>query len=58
MAEVKPEVQDGIDTNRNSRALPVYGFDAMKRMMQTDVLIVGLQGLGLEIGKNKTIFPN
>jgi hypothetical protein len=28
----------------------VFGFDAMKKMLATDVLIVGMKGLGVEIG--------
>lgn len=56
MAEIKPEIEDGIDTNRNSRALPVYGFDAMKKMLKTNVLIIGMEGVGLEIGKTENIW--
>ncbi len=46
----KQVIVDGIDTNRDSRQLPVYGFDAMRRMLNTDVFIVGTRGLGVEIG--------
>jgi len=52
MAAIRSEIEDGIDTNLNSRQLPVYGFDAMKRMLSSDVLIVGLKGVGVEIAKN------
>ncbi|TGZ82206.1 putative poly(A) RNA transport protein [Ascodesmis nigricans] len=48
--------QDGshsiIDEGLYSRQLYVLGHEAMKRMSQSDVLIVGLKGLGVEIAKN------
>ena len=40
-----------LDENLYSRQLYVLGPDAMKRMQQSNVLIVGLTGLGVEIGK-------
>lgn len=43
---------DGIDESLYSRQLYVLGHDAMKRMRASDVLIVGLKGLGVEIAKN------
>eukprot|EP01116_Phalansterium_solitarium_P005098 TRINITY_DN1640_c0_g2_i3.p1 TRINITY_DN1640_c0_g2~~TRINITY_DN1640_c0_g2_i3.p1 ORF type:complete len:1022 (+),score=445.16 TRINITY_DN1640_c0_g2_i3:103-3168(+) len=52
MAGVKGEIEDGIDTNLHSRQLPVYGFEAMRRMLASDVLVIGLKGLGVEIAKN------
>lgn len=41
-----------IDEGLYSRQLYVLGHDAMKRMGQSDVLLVGLKGLGIEIAKN------
>ena len=41
-----------IDESLYSRQLYVLGHEAMKRMGQSDVLIVGLGGLGVEIAKN------
>lgn len=40
-----------IDEGLYSRQLYVLGHDAMKRMSASDVLIVGLRGLGVEIGR-------
>lgn len=40
-----------IDENLYSRQLYVIGHDAMQRMQKSNVLIVGLNGLGVEIGK-------
>ncbi|ANB14591.1 E1 ubiquitin-activating protein UBA1 [Sugiyamaella lignohabitans] len=44
-----------IDEGLYSRQLYVLGRDAMKRMAQSNVLIVGLKGLGAEIAKNVTL---
>jgi ubiquitin-activating enzyme E1 len=41
-----------IDESLYSRQLYVLGHEAMKRMGQSDVLVVGLRGLGVEIAKN------
>ena len=41
-----------IDEALYSRQLYVLGAEAMKRMMNSRVLIVGLGGLGVEIAKN------
>ncbi|PWW77708.1 ubiquitin-activating enzyme E1 [Tuber magnatum] len=41
-----------IDEGLYSRQLYVLGHEAMKRMGQSDVLIIGLKGLGVEIAKN------
>lgn len=43
-----------IDESLYSRQLYVLGHEAMKRMGSSNVLIVGLKGLGVEIGKNHT----
>ena len=40
-----------LDVNLYSRQLYVLGAEAMKRMQQSNVLIAGLSGLGVEIGK-------
>ncbi|KAG1907443.1 uncharacterized protein F5891DRAFT_1001804 [Suillus fuscotomentosus] len=41
-----------IDEGLYSRQLYVLGYEAMKKMAASNVLIVGLQGLGAEIAKN------
>ena len=40
-----------IDESLYSRQLYVLGHEAMKRMGASHVLVVGLRGLGVEIGK-------
>ena len=40
-----------IDESLYSRQLYVLGHEAMKRMGASNVLIAGLKGLGVEIGK-------
>jgi ubiquitin-activating enzyme E1 len=40
-----------IDEDFHSRQLYVLGHEAMKKMAESDILIVGLSGLGVEIGK-------
>lgn len=44
--------QDEIDEGLYSRQLYVLGHDAMKRMGQSNILISGMKGLGVEIAKN------
>lgn len=44
--------QGEIDESLYSRQLYVLGHEAMKRMGASNVLIVGLKGLGVEIAKN------
>lgn len=39
-----------LDYNLYNRQLYVLGPDAMKRMQQSNVAIIGLSGLGVEIG--------
>jgi ubiquitin-activating enzyme E1 len=41
-----------IDESLYSRQLYVLGHEAMKRMGLSDILVVGLRGLGVEIAKN------
>ncbi|GAA6033685.1 hypothetical protein JCM8097_004381 [Rhodosporidiobolus ruineniae] len=43
---------DKLDESLYSRQLYVLGHEAMKRMAASDVLIIGLSGLGVEIAKN------
>ncbi|KAI9193586.1 uncharacterized protein BJ171DRAFT_251536 [Polychytrium aggregatum] len=44
----KPQIDEGL----YSRQLYVLGHDAMQKMSTSNVLIVGLKGLGVEIAKN------
>ncbi|KAK9467961.1 hypothetical protein V1512DRAFT_236239 [Lipomyces arxii] len=44
-----------IDEGLYSRQLYVLGAEAMKRMNASNILIVGLKGLGVEIAKNVTL---
>lgn len=46
------EQETRIDEELYSRQLYVLGHDAMRRMMKSKVLVVGLDGLGQEIAKN------
>ena len=41
-----------IDEDLHSRQLAVYGRETMRRLFYANVLISGLHGLGVEIGKN------
>ncbi|KZP12096.1 ubiquitin-activating enzyme E1 [Athelia psychrophila] len=53
MADTKMDVDEAaIDEGLYSRQLYVLGHEAMKRMAVSNVLIVGVQGLGVEIAKN------
>ena len=53
MAEMKDiHVEVEIDEDRESRAIYVWGIEAMQRMRTSKVLISGLNGLGAEIAKN------
>jgi len=51
-AEQLKKVDGEIDESLYSRQLYVLGHEAMKRMGQSNVLVVGLRGLGVEIAKN------
>ncbi|KAF4126940.1 ubiquitin-activating enzyme E1 [Geosmithia morbida] len=44
--------QTEIDESLYSRQLYVLGHEAMKRMSSSNILVVGLKGLGVEIAKN------
>lgn len=43
--------QNEVDESLYSRQLYVFGHEAQKKMGSSDVLIIGLQGLGVEAGK-------
>ncbi|KAJ9218799.1 hypothetical protein DTO271D3_8068 [Paecilomyces variotii] len=49
---VEAAKQPDIDESLYSRQLYVLGHEAMKRMGSSNVLVVGLKGLGVEIAKN------
>src|SRR6195952_5022395 len=51
-AEQLKNADGEIDESLYSRQLYVLGHEAMKRMGLSDVLVVGLRGLGVEIAKN------
>lgn len=52
--QVDPLVDEtrDIDESLYSRQLYVLGHEAMKRMANSNVLVVGMRGLGCEIAKN------
>ena len=51
-SELVEQVKQGdIDESLYSRQLYVLGHEAMQRMSKSNILIVGLKGLGVEIGK-------
>lgn len=50
--ELKNASNGEIDESLYSRQLYVLGHEAMKRMGSSNILIVGLRGLGIEIAKN------
>ena len=45
-----PMQVDEIDEDLHSRQLAVYGKESMKRMANASVLLLGLKGLGIEVG--------
>jgi ubiquitin-activating enzyme E1 len=47
-----------IDEDLHSRQLAVYGRETMKRLFASNVLVSGLQGLGAEIGKDRSVYPS
>lgn len=51
-AKLKEAANGDIDESLYSRQLYVLGHEAMKRMGSSNVLVVGLRGLGVEIAKN------
>jgi ubiquitin-activating enzyme E1 len=42
-----------IDEDLHSRQLAVYGRESMRRLAETSVLIIGLGGLGVEVGAHR-----
>lgn len=52
MTETKNGASDDIDEGLYSRQLYVLGHEAMRKMAHSNVLISGLNGLGVEIAKN------
>lgn len=53
MKELKSELKNGdIDESLYSRQIYVLGVDAMRKMQNSDILISGLGGVGVEIAKN------
>ncbi|KAI7827274.1 hypothetical protein BX661DRAFT_182968 [Kickxella alabastrina] len=52
MSSSKSHKKLEIDESLYSRQLYVLGVDAMKKMSSSNVLVVGLKGLGCEIAKN------
>ncbi len=40
-----------IDEDLHSRQLAVYGRESMRRMAASSIMVVGLKGLGVEIGE-------
>lgn len=51
----KHDMDGTIDESLYSRQLYVLGHEAMKRMGASHVLVAGLRGLGVEIGKSQPI---
>lgn len=41
-----------VDTDLYSRQIGVLGMDTMQKLLSTDVLIIGLSGVGVETAKN------
>ncbi|GBG30298.1 Ubiquitin-like modifier-activating enzyme 1 [Hondaea fermentalgiana] len=54
-AQGNADEADGIDESLYSRQLYVMGHEAQKRMGGSTVLVVGMNGLGIEIAKNVTL---
>lgn len=53
MKDLKSELKNGeIDESLYSRQIYVLGVDAMRKMQNSDILISGLGGVGVEIAKN------
>lgn len=50
--EIASHDEQMIDESLYSRQLYVFGHEAQKRMAKSDVLILGMNGLGVEIAKN------
>lgn len=50
--DIDSQEHHNIDEGLYSRQLYVLGHDAMKKLSRSNVLIIGAQGLGIEIAKN------
>ncbi|KAI9183343.1 E1 ubiquitin-activating protein [Blastocladiella emersonii ATCC 22665] len=48
----KPAAEQTIDEGLYSRQIYAIGLDAMKKMAASNVLIIGMKGLGVELAKN------
>ena len=51
MSAMQVDAQE-IDESLYSRQLYVLGHEAMRRMAGSEVLVVGMKGLGVEVAKN------
>lgn len=47
---------ENIDEGLYSRQLYVLGHEAMRKMATSNVLIVGMKGLGVEIGESPVLY--
>ena len=45
-------MEKGVDTDLYSRQIGTFGMDTMGKLIQLNVLIVGMRGLGAEVAKN------
>lgn len=45
-----------IDEDLHSRQLAVYGRETMRRLFASNILVSGMQGLGVEIGRDFSCF--
>ena len=52
MSSLASHTSDTIDESLYSRQLYVLGHEAMKKMSSSNILLIGLRGLGVEIAKN------
>lgn len=50
MVEQSEEIK--IDTNLYSRQIGTFGMETMGKLIQMDVLLIGMRGLGVETAKN------
>lgn len=48
----EPSSEKKLDEALYNRPLYVLGHEAMKKMASSDILLIGLGGLGVEIGKS------
>lgn len=50
MSQIVQDDSEGLNLTKDSRMFYVLGKETMIRMKQTNVLIIGLRGLGIELG--------